>query len=97
MLHGHGKLLDTDPDHRFFFLTPGFLDFDERLVSGNTVDNRRRFKMLKGIVIVDSLGDMENYQERIEYFSYRTGLPVLSKKTVGLSGLQNVIEETLQR
>lgn len=95
LLGGSGKLLDIDPDHRFFFLTPGFLDFTESLFSGTTAEIRRRFKMLKGIVIVDSLGNMEKYQERIEHFSNQTGLPVLSEKKVGLSGLQNVIEEAL--
>ncbi len=97
LLGGRGKLLEMDPDHRVFFLTPGFLEFSERLVSENREENRRRFKMLDGIIVVDSLGDMEGQWSRVEHFSDQAGLPVIKHMTVGLTGLKTVIEEALQR
>jgi len=97
LLGGRGKLLDVDPDHHFFFLTPAFIEFSESLITGTKEENRRRFNMLKGIILVDSLNDMELYRDRIEHFSNQTGLPVLDHRVVGLSGLKNVIEEALQR
>ena len=97
LLGGRGKLLEIDPDHRFFFLTPAFLDFSENLISGTKEDNRRRFNMLKGIMLVDSLGDMLRHRNRIEYFSDQTGLPVLEHRVVGLDGLKAVVKEALQR
>jgi hypothetical protein len=88
LLGGRGKLLEIDPDHRFFFLTPAFIDFSESLITGTMKENRRRFNMLKGIIIVDPLGDMDQCLDRIEHFSNQTGLPILSHKVVGLSGPQ---------
>ena len=97
LLGGQGKLLEMDPDHRLFFLTPAFLEFSENLISDSKEDNRRRFNMLKGINLVDSLDDMEKHRDRIEHFSDQTGLPVLEHRMVGLDGLKAVVEEALQR
>lgn len=97
LLGGRGKLLEIDPDHRFFFLTPAFLEFSENLISGKKEDNRRRFNMLKGIMLVDALGEMVRHRNRIEHFSEQTGLPVLEHRVVGLYGLKAVINEALQR
>ena len=97
LLGGRGKLLDIDPDHKFFFLTPAFIEFSESLMISTREENRRRFNMLKGIILVDSLENMEQYRDRIEHFINQTGLPVLKHMVVGLSGLKNVIEEAIQR
>ena len=97
LLGGKGKLLEIDPNHRFFFLTPAFLEFSETLISEAKEDNRRRFNMLKGIILVDSLDNMEKHMDWIEHFSDQTGLPVLEHRVVGLDGLKAVIEEALQR
>jgi hypothetical protein len=95
LLGGHGKLLEMDPDHRMFFLTSAFLEFSESLF-GSREEDRLRFKMLEGIIVVDSLGDMERHWSRVEHFSDQTGLPVIEHVTVGLTGLKTVIEEALQ-
>lgn len=97
LLGGRGKLLEIDPDHHFFFLTPAFLEFSENLISGKKKDNHRRFSMLKGIIVLDSLGDMERHRDRIKHISDQTGLHVLEHRVVGLYGLKAVINEALQR
>jgi hypothetical protein len=97
LLGGQGKLLNVDPDHHFFFLTPAFLEFSERLITGTKEESRHRFNMLKGIIIVDSLNNMELYRDRIEHFSKKSGLPIKDHLAVGLSGLKNVIEDAIQR
>lgn len=96
LLGGKGKLLEMDPDHRLFFLTPAFLEFSENLISGTKAENQSRFKMLKGIILIDSIGDMNRHQDRIEKISDQTGLPVLEHRKVGLSGIKTVIEEALE-
>lgn len=96
-LGGRGKLLDVDPYHQFFFLTPGFIEFSESLISGTREENRRRFNMLKGIIVLDSMNNMELYRDRIGRFSKESGLPVMDHLVVGLSGLKNVIEDAIQR
>ncbi len=95
LLGGRGNLLAMDPDHRLFFLTPAFLEFSENLILGPEEDNRRRFNMLKGIIVLDSLGDMERHWDRIEHISDQTGLPVLEHWVVGLDGLKAVIQEAV--
>jgi hypothetical protein len=95
LLGGRGKLLEIDPDHRLFFLTPAFLEFSENLILGTKEENRRRFNMLKGIIVLDSLGDMERHWDRIEHISDQTGLPVLEHWVVGLDGLKAVIQEAV--
>jgi hypothetical protein len=97
LLGGQGKLLEIDPDHRLFFLTPAFLEFSENLISATREENQRRFNMLKGIILVDSLGDMERHWKRVEHFSDQSGLPVLEHLAVGLAGLKTVLEKALQR
>lgn len=97
LLGGRGKLLEVDPDHRLFFLTPAFLEFSKDLISGTREENRRRFNMLKGITLVDSLGDMNRHQDRVEHFSDQTGLPVIEHQVVGLTGFKTLIKEALQK
>jgi hypothetical protein len=97
LLGGHGKLLEIVPDHRFFFLTPAFLEFSENLILGKKKDNQRRFRMLKGIIVLDTLGDMERHWDRIKHISHQTGLQLLEHRMVGLYGLKVVINEVLQR
>jgi hypothetical protein len=97
LLGGRGQLLEIDPKHRFFFLTPAFIEFSETLISGTKAENRHRFNMLEGIILVDSLGDMERHQDRIDHFSDQTGLPVMEHRKVGLHGLKNLIAEALPR
>jgi hypothetical protein len=97
LLGGRGKLLQMDPEHRFYFLTAGFLDFTEKLTLGSKEDNRRRFNMLKGIIVLDSLGDIDQHWDRIEHISDQTGLPVLEHCMVGLDGLKAVVETALKK
>ncbi len=53
--------------------------------------------MLEGVILLDTLGDLDDYADDIKTISSATGLPILEKKSVGLQGLQDVIEEALSR
>ena len=53
--------------------------------------------MPKGITLVDSLGDMNRHQDRVEHFSDQTGLPVIEHQVVGLTGFKTLIKEALQK
>ena len=97
LLGGRGKLLETYPGQCFYFLTAGFLDFSENLILGTKKANRRRLNMLKGIVVLDSLGDMDQHWDRIEHISEQSGLPVLDHRVVGLDGLKAVVEEAIKK
>lgn len=97
LLGGGGKLLEIDPDHLYLFLTPAFIEFTERIMSKTREETRRIFSRLKGILLIDSLGNLDDYQDRIRRISDLTGLPILETRKVGLTGLKTVITNALER
>jgi len=70
LLGGNGKLHDTDPDQSFFFLTPAFLDFAESLLSGTSLENWHRFKMLKGIIQIQLSSTVSDIEPTSEDFDH---------------------------
>jgi hypothetical protein len=96
MLGGSGRLLEIDPDHIYLFLTPAFIKWFEDMNRGTIEETRKMFSMLKGIILVDSMGDLNAYKDRIDQISEQTGLPVLEHKTTGLNGLKSVILKALE-
>ena len=97
LLGGVGKLLRIDPEHVYLFLTTGFIEFTERIMGQTVEETRKMFSMLKGIILIDALGDLEQYRARIEAISDRTGLPILETRKVGLDPLKNVLIEAIER
>jgi hypothetical protein len=93
LLGGKGKLLEIDPDHKFLLLTPAFIEFTQRIFSRRREETRRLFSRLEGIILIDSLGNLGDFQKQIEQISNRTGLAVVETLAVGLSGLQQVLTE----
>lgn len=80
-------------DHKFLFLTPAFIEFTQRIFSRTREDTRRLFSRLEGIILIDSLGNLGDFQKEIDQISDRTGLAVAKTLAVGLSGLQQVLTE----
>ncbi len=97
LLGGGGKLLEIDPDHLYLFLTPAFIEFTERIMSKTREETRRIFSRLKGILLIDSLGNLDDFQNRIGAISDLTGLPILETRKVGLAGLKKVLTNALER
>ena len=97
MLGGSGRLLEIDPDHIYLFLTPAFIEWFEDMNRGSIEETRKIFSMLKGIILVDSMGDLDTFKDRIDQISKQTGLPVLEHKRVGLDGLKSVILKALEK
>ena len=96
LLGGKGKLLEMDPDHKYLFLNPAFMQFWEK-IRGETRMTREMYSMLDGIVLLDTMGDLDDYQSRIDEIADYTGLPILERKDIGLEGLKNVLLEALNR
>ena len=57
----------------------------------------QQFSKLKGILLLDSLEDLDKFKNEIEEFSNHTGLPILDKKVAGLDRFKDLILETMQR
>jgi len=98
LLGGKGKLLEMDPDHKYLFLNPAFIRFSEKIrEEAKEFSRREMYGMLDGIVLLDAMGDLNDYQPRIDEIADYTGLPILERKNIGLEGLKNIIIEALDR
>jgi hypothetical protein len=97
LLGGKGKLLDIDPEHKYLFLNPAFIQFVEKIEGETKKLTREMFSMLSGIVLLDDMGDLDDYQSKIDNIVENTGLPILESRDIGLEGLKNVLLEALDR
>lgn len=97
LLGGKGKLLEIDPDHKHLFLNPAFIQFGEKIRQQTKYRTREMYSMLDGIVLLDAMGDLADYQSRIDEIVDLTGLPILERKKIGINGLKNVLLEALDR
>ena len=97
LLGGKGRLLEIDPEHKMLFLNPAFIHFMDKIWDRPREEIREMFNMLEGIVLVDALGDLDAYRDRIDAISEKTGLPILERKNIGLDGLKEVVQDALER
>jgi hypothetical protein len=97
LLGGGGKLLKMDPDHKYLFLNPAFIRFGEEIMGNTKAMTREMFSVLDGIVLLDAMGDLDEYQSKIDEVADHTGLPILERRDIGLEGLRNVLLEALDR
>jgi len=105
LLGGHGKLLEFDPNYDYFYLSPGWVPsnlkadprFRPMFYGPSPEEVRQQFSKLKGILLFDSLEDLDEFKNEIEEFSNLTGLPILGKKVAGLDRFKDLILETMRR
>jgi hypothetical protein len=97
LLGGKGKLLEMDPDHKYLFLNPAFIQFIEKIRGKTKKQTREMFSMLDGIILLDSMGNLDDYQSKIDEIVDHTGLPILDRKKIGVDGLKDVLLEALDR
>jgi hypothetical protein len=101
LLGGKGKVLETDPDHNLLFLYPGmigfFSHFKEKAQQENIDEEafNKLFSGLKGIALLDTLGEPEKNEEDVE--KLHTGLKILETKTIGLDNLKQLLLEVIER
>jgi len=93
LLGGHGAAFKRDPDHKFFFLTPGFLGFSLKMLEEPRDKVQEMFSSLEGIVLVESLEPFD--QQKVQAFSEHTGLPVTETIHVGVEGVKAVLDEAI--
>jgi uncharacterized protein DUF1638 len=97
LLGGKGELLKIDPDHIYLFLNPAFIHFSQSLTSKSKEETREMFSMLKGIILIDSLGNLDDFQKDIDRISDKTGLPIIERRQVGLDGIKKVLQDAIAR
>jgi hypothetical protein len=101
LLGGKGKVEEADPSHEFMFMDPGMIDFfrhakEKMLKEGMDEETfQKMFSGIKGIVLLDTLGNAEKCKREIE--NLHLGLTVLETKKVGLENLNIVVLEAIKR
>ena len=98
LLGGKGKLLEIDPKHEYFFLNPAWieLEFGNRDKSKDIEEAQEEFRVLKGLFLLDTLGDLDDYSNDIAEIREYTGLPVVERKNIGIEGIQKVVLESIE-
>jgi hypothetical protein len=101
LLGGKGKFFEADPTHQLLLLDPGMIGFYKYLKNkarqeGIDEDTLRQFfSGLKGIMLLDTLGEAEKNLEEIGKLNF--GLTVLETKKIGSDNLKLVISEAIER
>jgi len=94
LLGGKGRLLKADRDHKYFFLTPGWITFWNHFEKSKE-NLKERYAMLEGLILLDALGNLDDYKDEIDAISRSTGLAVVEKKEIGLEGLKQIIDAAI--
>lgn len=99
---GKGKYLEADPRQECLFLSLGWIKYfihKKKSIEGKQHEElfKNMFSGLKGIVLLDSLGNLDNYKKEIEELQSFTSLPILEKRNIGLENLKQVILEATKR
>jgi hypothetical protein len=104
LLGGHKKLIEADPKCSHFILSPGWMPSNlkksaqfREIFDWNMEGVKEQFENLEGLIIIDSLDNLDKFKSDIEEFSINTGLQVKDTKTVGLDGLKAVIDEAIKK
>jgi hypothetical protein len=97
LLGGCGRLLEIDPEHRYFFLNRAFLQFGRNLFNKDPEMIREQFGMLSAIIPIDSIGDLAVHWDEVRQVSELTRLPLKEVLDVGLDGVQKVLAEAIDR
>ena len=101
LLGGKGKFLAADPQHDLMFLSPGMTDFfihakDMMRREGIDEDSLKHlFNGLRGIVLLDTLGNADKLKAEIEKLD--TGLQILETRHVGCGNVKEVVNEAIER
>jgi len=104
LLGGQGKLLDIDSNHEYFYLSPGWMPsqlkanprFSPIFYGPSPKEVKQQFSKIKGILLFDSLEDLDEFKNEIEEFSNHTGLAIIGKKLTGLDRLKDFLLETIK-
>ena len=103
LLGGHGRLSEVDQNYDYFYLSPGWmpsnLKANPRLnpifYGPSPEEVKQQFSKIKGILLFDSLEDIDESKNEIEEFSNHTGLPIIGKKLTGLDRFKDFLLETI--
>jgi hypothetical protein len=101
LLGGKGKINQADPNHEFMFMDPGMIEFfieaKEKMLQEGLDEEafNGMFGGIKGIVLLDTLGEVEKCKAEIE--KLHTNLKILETKEVCLENLKLLLLEAFEK
>jgi hypothetical protein len=101
LLGGKGRIAEVDPKHELMILHPGMIDFFDELKIKLKEENldeetfKNFFSQLKGMVLLDTLGEADKNESKIEKLNL--GLRIFETKKIGLTELKKVLIEALEK
>jgi hypothetical protein len=100
-LGGKGRFLEEDPNHDLMFLSPGMTEFFDHAKIMMRKENvsedqlKQLFNGLRGIVLLDTLGNAEQLKADVEKLD--TGLSIVETRVVGIKKLRTILKEAIER
>jgi hypothetical protein len=98
---GKGNSVEADPHHELMVLNPGMIGFFRKIkekIKQEGIDEsalKQLFSGLKGIVLLDTLGESD--KDRAEIEKMGTGLQILETKKIGLYKFRQLIFEAIEK
>ena len=97
-LGGGGSNLKIDPEDKTIFLSPGWIKFFNYHYSKSSEEEQNFFRQMflgfKGIILFDTLGNLEKYEDQIQDFVDFSGLKILGTRKIDKNCLKQLITQT---
>jgi len=99
---GKGQFSTVDPNGERIFLSPGWIPyFYHKMKKAKGAEHEETFRNMfsgfKGIVLLDTLGDLEDYRKEIDEICSFTRLPILETRKISLDKLREVVLEAMKK
>ncbi|MCW3997529.1 MAG: DUF1638 domain-containing protein [Candidatus Bathyarchaeota archaeon] len=100
-LGGKGNYLKADPEQKLIFLTPGWIKYFNHQQKKATEEEKSFLKTMfigfRGIVLLDTTGNLSQYKDQINNFMDFTGLKILETKKLDSNQIKQLINQTIQK
>lgn len=97
-LGGSGSNLKVDPEDNLIFLSPGWIKFFNYYYKHASKAEQNfiseMFSGFKGIVLLDTLGNLQDYKDQIQDIANFSGLRILETRKIGTNSLNQLIIKT---
>ena len=95
---GKGNYLKVDPESKMIFLSPGWIKYFDHHLKSSTKEEQSLFRTmfggLEGIVLLDTLGNLGDYEDRIKEFVNFAELKILKTKKIDIGNLNILISHS---
>jgi hypothetical protein len=98
LLGGKGKYLTLDPTGRKIFLSPGWIKSFNWVFQTIPKDEKHLFKIMfdgcEGIILLDTLGNLNDYKDQIQNFLDFTGLKIIETRKTNIKNFKELIYQS---